>query len=218
MATKSLYQKQAATRVKKALKLRASFDTKVRKYAGQLLTALAGAADAKARLDRINTLYVLNYSPETRLVHDMRVAAVPAALSQELAASGPGQDVQLFNAILFPNYPNALPYEAVFGEDVNAVPPPPAPAPAGPTAASFTTTLTGPNQDAAGVTLAASAGDTLSFNAQATGSSAPASMTIAVGGVQVASVAYLDRYAGSSLLFEHAGVSHQGSFGSAVNF
>ncbi len=83
---------------------------------------------------------------------------------------------------------------------------------------SFDTNLTGPNDNAQGVTLAASAGDLFKFNALTTGGSAPASMDISVGGVQVASVAYLDRYTGKSFGFTHAGVAHTGAFAATVNF
>ncbi|MFD1469400.1 hypothetical protein ACFQ48_14305 [Hymenobacter caeli] len=88
----------------------------------------------------------------------------------------------------------------------------------GGSATSYDTTLTGPNQDAQGVTLAASAGDTFGFNALATGGSAPASMDVSVGGAQVASVAYLDRYAGQAFTFTHNGAAHTGAFAATVNF
>lgn len=83
---------------------------------------------------------------------------------------------------------------------------------------NFDTNLTGPNDNAQGVTLAASAGDVFKFNALTTGGSAPASMDISVGGVQVASVAYLDRYTGKAFSFTHAGVAHTGAFAATVNF
>lgn len=80
------------------------------------------------------------------------------------------------------------------------------------------TTLNGPNGSAQGITLAASAGDVLKFNALTTGGSAPASMDINIGGAQVASVAYLDRYNGQPFSFTHAGVAHTGSFAAVVDF
>jgi hypothetical protein len=83
---------------------------------------------------------------------------------------------------------------------------------------NFDTNLTGPNDNAQGVTLAASAGDLFKFNALTTGGSAPASMDISVGGVQVASVAYLDRYTGKAFSFTHAGLAHTGAFAATVNF
>lgn len=85
-------------------------------------------------------------------------------------------------------------------------------------AGSYTTSLAGPSNEAQGVTLAASAGDTLRFNALTTGGSAPASMDINVGGQQVASVAYLDRYTGKPFSFTHAGVTRTGNFAPTVNF
>jgi hypothetical protein len=79
-------------------------------------------------------------------------------------------------------------------------------------------TLNGPDASDRGVTLAASAGDSLLFYALASGGSAPASMDIAIGGTQVASVAYLDRYLGAPFSFVHAGVTHNGTFAATVNF
>lgn len=83
---------------------------------------------------------------------------------------------------------------------------------------SYDTNLAGPNDNAQGVTLAASAGDAFGFDALTTGGSAPASMDISVGGAQVASVAYLDRYTGKAFSFTHAGVAHTGAFATTVNF
>jgi len=83
---------------------------------------------------------------------------------------------------------------------------------------SYDQHLTGPNGSAVGVTLAASAGDSFDFNELASGGSAPANMDILVGGTQVASVAYLDRYSGQPFRFTHAGVAHTGSFAATVNF
>ena len=88
----------------------------------------------------------------------------------------------------------------------------------GGSATVFNTTLTGPNGSAQGITLAASAGDTLQFDALASGGSAPASMDVSVGGAQVASVAYLDRYNGKAFRFTHLGVAHSGTFAATVNF
>jgi hypothetical protein len=82
----------------------------------------------------------------------------------------------------------------------------------------YNTNLTGPNDNAQGVTLAASAGDTFGFDALTTGGSAPSSMDILIGGAQVASVAYLDRYLSKAFSFTHAGVAHTGAFAATVNF
>ena len=82
----------------------------------------------------------------------------------------------------------------------------------------YNTSLAGPNGSAQGITLAASAGDTLQFDALASGGSAPASMDVSVGGAQVASVAYLDRYNGKSFRLTHLGVAHSGTFAATVNF
>lgn len=84
-------------------------------------------------------------------------------------------------------------------------------------APSYSTTLAGPNGSAAGVTLAASAGDVMKFNELTTGGSAPANMDINMNGAQVASVAYLDRYNGKPFSFTHGGVTRTGAFAATVN-
>ncbi|MFD1469871.1 hypothetical protein ACFQ48_16705 [Hymenobacter caeli] len=217
MATKSLYQQQANKRTKTALKLRARYDGKVRKYANALGTALAGAADAQARINRLNALYGVDISTETLLVHELRTAGLGQALATATGNSSPGEEVQLFNATPDGNGGAVLALEAVFGE-TGAVVGGGAGGGSGPLPAGYDTTLTGPNQDAQGVTLAASPGDTLGFHALAAGGSAPASMDILLGGAQAASVAYLDRYAGQPFSFTHAGVAHTGAFAATVNF
>lgn len=116
MASKTFYQNQADKRTKTALKLRARFDAKVRKYATALVAALAGAGDAKARLDRLNALYGVDLSPETLLVHALRTANVGGSLTSTLAGSAPGEERQLFNATVDGNGGAVLAPEAVFGE------------------------------------------------------------------------------------------------------
>ncbi len=220
MATKSLYQKQADKRTKTALKLRARFDARVRKYATALVGALTSAADAKARLDRINLLYGVDISTETLLVHDLRTAGLAGTLTTTMSASTPGEEVQLFNAAADGNGGALLALEALFGELAAA-----SPAAGGGTSSGGATvpvahdvTLNGPDASDRGVTLAASAGDSLLFYALGSGGSAPASMDISIGGAQVASVAYLDRYTGAPFSFVHAGVTRNGTFAAAVNF
>ncbi|HEX8429206.1 hypothetical protein [Hymenobacter sp.] len=122
---RSAYQKQADSRTRTALRLRARADAKVRKYAVALVAALVNAADAKARLDRINLLYGVDISTETLLAHDVRTAGLGEQLANLLAASGPGEEVQLFNPAVNRNEGALLANEAVFGEPVAAgsVPP-----------------------------------------------------------------------------------------------
>ena len=219
MASKSLYQKQADKRTKTALKLRARWDAKARKYAAALVSALAGAADAKARLDRLNLLYGVDISTETLLVHALRTAGLGGSLSTALGESTPGEEVQFFNPTADGNGGAVLALEALFGELAAATPPmggTPGPGSVAPVAHDVT--LNGPDASDRGVTLAASAGDALLFYALGSGGSAPASMDISIGGAQVASVAYLDRYTGAPFSFVHAGVTRNGRFAATVNF
>ncbi|QKG55201.1 hypothetical protein GKZ68_00230 [Hymenobacter sp. BRD128] len=173
MASKSLFQKQANKRTKTALKLRARYDAKVRKYATALVGALAGATDAKARLDRLNLLYGVDLSTETLLVHALRTAGLAGTLTGTMGASTPGEEVQLFNATADGNGGAALALEALFGELVLAPATPGSGTGAGTgglgTGQNFDTSLSGPSGEGGGVTLAASAGDRLSFTALASG-------------------------------------------------
>ncbi|MCC3154572.1 hypothetical protein Q3A66_16275 [Hymenobacter sp. BT770] len=123
MLSRTAYQKQADKRLKTALKLRARYDGRVRKYATALGAALAGAADAKARVDRINLLYGVDVSTETLLVHDLRTAGLPGLLGTSLAASTPGEEVQFFNAIVDGNGGAVLTSDVLFGEVVDPAAP-----------------------------------------------------------------------------------------------
>ena len=220
MASKSLYQKQADKRTKTALKLRARWDARARKYATALVSALTGAADAKARLDRLNLLYGVDISTETLLVHALRTAGLGGSLSTALGESTSGEEVQFFNPTADGNGGAVLALEVLFGELAAATPPMGgSPVGTGVTVpVEHDVTLNGPDASDRGVTLAASAGDALLFYALGSGGSAPASMDISIGGVQVASVAYLDRYTGAPFSFVHNGVTRNGTFAATVNF
>ena len=127
---KSAYQKQADKRTKDAIRLRARFDARARKAAGQLTAALAGALDARQRTDRINLLYGVDLSTETLLVHSLRVAGLDQQLSTFLGESTPGEELQLFNPTPDGNGGAVLPLEALFGETSETPPVAPAPVPA----------------------------------------------------------------------------------------
>lgn len=116
MAKKTEYQKQADKRTKNALRLRARFDGRIRKYAQQLVAAVAGAVDARNRLNRINQLYGVDLSTETLLAHSVRVADFSGQLAVLLEESSPGEEVQLFNPTPDGNGGKMLALEAVFGE------------------------------------------------------------------------------------------------------
>lgn len=122
MATKTAYQSQADKRTKTALKLRARFDAKARKCAASLVATLTGAADAQARLDRLNLLYGVDISTETLLVHELRTAGLGATLAAALGGSTAGEEVQLFNPTANGNEGAMLNTEALFGEAMVVVP------------------------------------------------------------------------------------------------
>ncbi|MCC3155574.1 hypothetical protein [Hymenobacter sp. BT770] len=241
MASKTAYQKQADKRLKTALKLRARYDGRVRKYATALGAALAGAADAKARVDRINLLYGVDVSTETLLVHDLRTAGLPGLLSTSMAASTPGEEVQLFNAIADGNGGAVLAADALFGEVVDPAAPvadappvvvaPPvviqqSPAPVEPApvvdgAVAGQVTLAGPNGTLAGITIESAPGVSLDFAPLYSGSSIPVDMYlfVYVEDPMTAKVTFADRYAGKSFTVHLAdgrtatGLFTEGSYG-----
>ncbi|MGI4822598.1 MAG: hypothetical protein ACRYFV_15420 [Janthinobacterium lividum] len=142
-----------------------------------------------------------------------QVATLPAApTADELVIGVLGMNYyQQLNGKYYPlnnNASNPLAVEYVSAQPITG----------GGSGGNFDTHLAGPNGAGAGITLAASAGDDFGFNELTTGGSAPASMDINVGGTQVASVAYLDRYTGQPFSFAHAGVTHTGAFAATVNF
>ena len=214
MATRTAYQKQADKRTKDALRLRARFDGRVRRHALALLAALTGAEDARNRINRINSLYGVDISTETLMVHDVRVSALGQDLNTALNAYSPGEEVQIFSPTVNGNNGTALALEAVFGE-VASTPGNPG-TPGTPAPATFTNTLQGPDGSEAGITLAAQAGDGFSFNALGTGGSAPMSMDLYVGSQQVASVAFLDRYNGQPFRFASPAGTFSGRFASGT--
>ncbi|ALW86858.1 hypothetical protein AUC43_18315 [Hymenobacter sedentarius] len=242
MASKTAYQKQADKRLKTALKLRARYDGRVRKYATALGAALAGAADAKARVDRINLLYGVDVSTETLLVHDLRTAGLPGTLSTSMAASTPGEEVQLFNAIVDGNGGAVLASEPLFGELVDpAAPvadappvvvappvvieqspaPPEGPAPVIDGAVTGQVTLAGPNGTLAGITIESAPGVSLDFAPLYSGSSTPVDMYlfVYVEDPMTAKVTFADRYAGQPFTVHLAdgrtatGLFTEGSYG-----
>ncbi|MBD2716743.1 hypothetical protein KBK19_16985 [Microvirga sp. STR05] len=218
MPRKTDYQKQADKRTRDALRLRARFDGRLRKYSGALLAALAGALDARNRINRINLLYGVDISTETLLAHEVRVSGLGDQLGTMLGNSTPGEEIQLFNLTIDGNSGAVLALEALFGEITPDLGTGPGSGVDTPPAPMYNTSLTGPDESASGVTLAASAGDVLRFNTLAEGGSAPSSMDVNVGGQQVASVAYLDRYNGKAFSFTTGGVTRTGSFAAVVNF
>lgn len=221
MATTTPYQRQFRTRMKRALRLRASADAKARRYTQKLIDALRLAQNAAAQLDGLNQRYNVDVSTQTILVHDLLDVVQLDQLTGLLGQSTPGEELQLFNPVADGNGGQPLPLDALFGESAGPTGPvgPTGPTtPTTPAGAVYNTLLNGPDGSGAGVTLAASPGDVLRFDERTTGGSAPATMSLAVSNQQVASVDYFDRYAGAAFSFEHNGVIRYGVFGPQVNF
>ncbi|UYZ64852.1 hypothetical protein [Hymenobacter weizhouensis] len=140
MAKRTEYQKQADKRTKDALRLRARFDGRIRKAAQQLITAAAGALDARNRLNRINQLYGVDISTETLLAHSVRTGDLGGQLATLLGESTPGEEVQLFNPTPDGNGGVVLALEAVFGEVLTPQASPLGPGPLVPAAPALTLT------------------------------------------------------------------------------
>ncbi|WP_246289544.1 hypothetical protein [Hymenobacter terrestris] len=128
MATTTPYQRQFRTRMKRALRLRASSDSKARRYAQKLADALRLSQDAAAQLNALNQLYNVDVSTQTILVHDLLDIVQPDQLTTVLGQSTPGEELQLFNPIPDGNGGQPLPPDVLFGEVVSGPPvvsPPP---------------------------------------------------------------------------------------------
>lgn len=112
------YQLQYRQRMKRGIKQRATADRKVRAYARLLATALADAATAAGVMNRLNTLYNVDVSTQTLLVHSLTEAVGAAVLTTALGESQPGEETVLFNQVPNGNSGQALATEAIFGESV----------------------------------------------------------------------------------------------------
>jgi hypothetical protein len=115
------YQKQADKRTRDALRLRAKFDSRIRRCSLSLIAALGGALNAKNRIDRINLLYGVDISTETLLAHDVRVSGLGGQLDTMLGDSSPGEEIQLFNPTQDADS-GPLEPEELFGEVVTTPP------------------------------------------------------------------------------------------------
>ncbi|ALW84322.1 hypothetical protein AUC43_03965 [Hymenobacter sedentarius] len=193
----------------------------------------AACVDWITRVERINLLYGVNVSMETLLVHDLRTAGLPGLLNTSLAASTPGEEVQLFNVIADGNGGAVPAADALFGEVVDVPPvvvtPPvvierataPGPAPVMDGAVAGQVTLAGPNGTIAGVTIESAPGVSLDFAPLYSGSSTPVEMYlfVYVEAPMTAKVTFADRYAGQPFTVHLAdgrtatGLFTEGSYG-----
>lgn len=109
MATLTDYQLQHRRRMKRAIKLRADADRKVRRYTEQLPAAMA-AGDAAARVcDELNRVYNQDISTETILVHTALENAFQETVQSMLEDSAPGEEALLLVTVLDANGGAALP-------------------------------------------------------------------------------------------------------------
>ena len=113
MATLTAYQLQHRRRMKRAIKLRAEADRKVRRYTEQLQAAMA-AGDAAARVcDELNRVYNQDISTETILVHTALENTLQETVQNMLMDSGPGEEVLLLVTVPDTNGGAVLPANAL---------------------------------------------------------------------------------------------------------
>ncbi|MDU0369603.1 hypothetical protein ACFPAF_04285 [Hymenobacter endophyticus] len=122
MASLTPYQRQFRTRMKRAIRLRASADTKARRYAQKLADALGVGQDAAAQMNALNQLYNVDVSTQTILVHDLQQLITPAQLTTALAGSTPGEELIIFNQVPDGNGGQPLPDNPLFGEAAPGTP------------------------------------------------------------------------------------------------
>lgn len=109
MTTQTAYQLQHRRRMKRAIKLRAEADRKVRRYTEQLQAAMA-AGDTAARVcDELNRVYNQDISTETILVHTALKNAFQETVQNMLVDSGPGEEVLLLVTVSDANGGAVLP-------------------------------------------------------------------------------------------------------------
>ena len=113
MATLTAYQLQHRRRMKRAIKLRADADRKVRRYAEQLQGTMA-AGDAAARVcNELNRVYNQDISTETILVHTALENDFQETVRNMLVDSGPGEEVLLLVTVPEANGGAVLPANAL---------------------------------------------------------------------------------------------------------
>ena len=113
MATLTAYQLQHRRSMKRAMKLRADADRKVRRYTEMLQAAMA-AGDAAARVcDELNRVYNQDISTETILVHTALENAFQETVQNMLVNSGPGEEVLLLVTVPDANGGVVLPANAM---------------------------------------------------------------------------------------------------------
>jgi hypothetical protein len=122
MATLTPYQRQFRTRMKRAIRLRASADTKARRAAQKLADAVGAARDAAAQINALNQLYNVDVSTYTLLTQALHANSEREVLLDVLGQSTPGEELIIFNQIPDGNGGQPLPADPLFGEMV-ATPP-----------------------------------------------------------------------------------------------
>ncbi|MBG8554022.1 hypothetical protein [Hymenobacter guriensis] len=122
MATLTPYQRQFRTRMKRAIRLRASADAKARRYTQKLADAIGAAEDAATQMNELNQLYNVDVSTYTLLTQALHANSGQEVLLDHLAQSTPGEELVIFNQIPNGNGGLPLPGNPLFGEAM-ATPP-----------------------------------------------------------------------------------------------
>ncbi|TYZ12623.1 hypothetical protein FY528_04820 [Hymenobacter lutimineralis] len=116
MATLTPYQKQYRTRMRRAIRMRATADRRARRYAQLLADSIGDAEDAATQMNELNALYGIDVSPFTLLTKALHADSGQERLVDQLAQYAPGEEVLLFNQVPDGNGGQPLPPNPIFGE------------------------------------------------------------------------------------------------------
>jgi|GEM_PF-1531047 len=122
MPTLTAYQRQFRTRMKRAIRMRASADSKARRYAQKLADAIGAAEDAAMQMNGLNQIYNVDVSTYTLLTQALHAKSGEEVLLDHLAQSTPGEERVLYNQVPDSNGGQPLPNNPLFGERVVGTP------------------------------------------------------------------------------------------------
>jgi hypothetical protein len=116
------YQTQFKRRMKRAIRLRAKADQKVRRYTQLLADTIGAAEDAATQMNALNQLYNVDVSTYTLLTRFLHANSGQEVLVDHLAQSTPGEELVIFNQVPDGNDGQELPANPLFGEVVTGTP------------------------------------------------------------------------------------------------
>jgi len=102
--------------------MRASADSKARRYAQKLADAIGAAEDAAMQMNGLNQIYNVDVSTYTLLTQALHAKSGQEVLLDHLAQSTPGEERVLYNQVPDGNGGQPLPDNPLFGERVVGTP------------------------------------------------------------------------------------------------